>query len=476
MGNEKDNGQVLDVEAVHHALRAWQNTSGTSEDLLSFLLLVQEQQTAAFPSADPPLLRRATNEILLQAVEALAKQDPIKADILRMRFIENTSARNVAYHLNYTPDTVYRQQREAIDALTGILTKWEMERRKDRANALLTDLPPATYSQLFGIHQQQQDLSQRLLDRDQHHLLSIVGLGGIGKTSLADAVVRQVIPHFYFTRILWLRLESDTLTGRFPAPEIAYQTLLDNLSQMLWPDEATRYAQNERLTRIRYQLSQAPHLIVIDNLEDPDDTAYLLAQLHDFVRPSKVLVTSRVRPQTATPVYLLTLQDLQKEDAESLIRHHAQEKGLTAVATMDDADLQEIYETIGGNPYALKLVVDLLDLHPLPSLLQQLSQGGDGSPQQLYAHIYRQIWQTLTANAKLLLQAFLLTGDRGGDASQLQQITGLNEQFWPALQELRHRSLVEVRGTLHQRRYGIHRLTDTFLRTDVTGWDDSADT
>ena len=35
---------------------------------------------------------------------------------------------------------------------------------------------------------------------------------------------------------------------------------------------------------------------------------------------------------------------------------------------------------------------------------------------------------------------------------------------------LRNRSLLEVRGTIQAKRYGIHRLTETFLRTEIIHW------
>jgi hypothetical protein len=40
----------------------------------------------------------------------------------------------------------------------------------------------------------------------------------------------------------------------------------------------------------------------------------------------------------------------------------------------------------------------------------------------------------------------------------------------PALTELVKRSLVDVRGTLVEPRYAIHRLTETFLLTEVIKW------
>jgi hypothetical protein len=76
----------------------------------------------------------------------------------------------------------------------------------------------------------------------------------------------------------------------------------------------------------------------------------------------------------------------------------------------------------------------------------------------------------LSDNAKLLLQAMPLVADMGGSTTQLQAITQLQDEFWTAVSELRRRSLIEVRGAMDEKRYGIHRLTQTFLSTEITGW------
>ena len=94
-----------------------------------------------------------------------------------------------------------------------------------------------------------------------------------------------------------------------------------------------------------------------------------------------------------------------------------------------------------------------------------------GPVEELYRHIYWQSWRTLSEPARTLLQAMPLVAESGGEPAYLQAISGLDEEdFWPALSQLRSRSLLEVRGTLEEKRYGVHRLTETFVRTEVVHW------
>jgi len=39
--------------------------------------------------------------------------------------------------------------------------------------------------------------------------------------------------------------------------------------------------------------------------------------------------------------------------------------------------------------------------------------------------------------------------------------------MWRAVEELRQRSLLEVRGGLHEKQYRVHPLTNSFLQTEI---------
>ena len=83
-------------------------------------------------------------------------------------------------------------------------------------------------------------------------------------------------------------------------------------------------------------------------------------------------------------------------------------------------------------------------------------------------------WQKLTPEGQALLQAMPLVAEPGAKPEQMRAISDLPEKgFWPAVTELFSRSLLEARGNIQERRYGIHRLTETFLRTEIIHWPES---
>ena len=187
--------------------------------------------------------------------------------------------------------------------------------------------------------------------------------------------------------------------------------------------------------------------------------------------PTKFLLTTRARLTPFWPAFILSLEEISLEDATDLLRHHAETTGLTQLAQADDSDMGAVYQVTGGNPLALKLVASLASILPLPRILADLGTSRPGPIEELYRHIYWRAWRTLGNEAQALLQAMPLAAEAGALPGQMQAFSALSESaFWSAVAELVSRSLLEVRGTLHERRYGIHRLTETFIRTEIIHW------
>jgi len=64
---------------------------------------------------------------------------------------------------------------------------------------------------------------------------------------------------------------------------------------------------------------------------------------------------------------------------------------------------------------------------------------------------------------------------QGGALKQLLAVSQLDaSELGQALQQLASLSLVQVGGTLDERRYTIHRLTETFLLNEAIKWQQSS--
>jgi hypothetical protein len=461
--------------AVHQALVSWGDLAGDGQPMLDSLLLVQQKQdeleAEAGQQAGAITRRQATNRLLMQAMDELAEKDETGAKILHARFVEGQITRNVANRLYASTYQVNRWQRGAIKNLARILYSRETALREERYRRLEAQLPAPPYTRLFGLQDLQQDGVDQLSAADDHWVLSIVGIGGIGKTSLADAIARELIAGLTFDRVLWLRAGGRPMSGRPLPPEELFEQLSLMMVEQLFPD-APPLTAGQRNGQLRQALTTAPHLVVIDNLETDENTAHVLTRIQEFVEPTKFILTSRSRPTVATTSYFLSMEELGWADATALLRFQAETIGLAELAAAGDETLAAIFEITGGNPLALKMVVSLAAILPLPAVLADLGRGRPGPIEDLYRNIYWEAWRALSDDARTLLQAMPLVSEAGALPEQLLAISGLGEAaMWPAVTELVSRSLLEVRGTVQERRYGIHRLTETFLRAEIIDWE-----
>lgn len=457
-------------KAVHEALSSWRKSDNLTLGLFAHLLLVQAQQET-LPDDSSTASRLAMNHVLLDALKELEKQNPERARILNLRFIEDQKTLMVANQLGFSEDQVKRGQKEAIQQLTQIILKKETAVRKARSNVIEAILEPSTYTTLYGADEIRQTLVEQVLQHDAPWMIALIGIGGIGKTALADAVARQVIGYFHYERVIWLRVTSYQPSGTTLSPEKTLNRLVSQLIYRLAPQMTVDISPEQQKLRVRQFLKAAPYLVVIDNLEDEADTAYLLAQLHDWANPSKFLLTTRTRPPTQSGMFAFYLQELPYEASAQLIRHQAQETGLQDLATASDQQLRTIYEAVGGNPLALKLVVGLASTLPLSHILEDLLKVRSREITEMYRYIYWQAWQSLRLESRELLEKMPLTDEVGAKPEQLTAISELGEgKLWAAISELVHFSLLEVRGTAWDRRYGIHQLTRSFLLTEIIHW------
>lgn len=456
--------------AVHQALRSWHKSSSGAEPPLAFLCLVRQLESRSDLTA-----HEAANQILSECLEELETQNPEAAQVLHRRFVRGHTIIKVGHDTGLGKDGVSRVQAAAIEQLTACIAARERALRQVIARELESSLPPPSYEQLFGFDEAQSQLRTQVLSPDEPWLIAITGIGGIGKTSLADRVTRQTLAAFRFPRVFWLRMETGGMGVR-GSPKLTVEKLMFDLSERLSLGVAERLSPAARENRIRSQLKECPTLVIVDNLEDAADVDELLPRLRYLAEPSKFILTTRSRPDGQTAVYNLSLGELSLADAEALVRHQARCIGLASLAAASSADIERIYAAAGGNPLALKLVVGLVDRFSLVDVLRDLAHGQISETDRMYRRIYERAWAALSSDAQALLQAMPLVGrSTGGDLAQLQAISNLPaEVVLPAVDELVRRNLLESRGTIWERRYGIHRLTETFLNTVITGWSGEA--
>lgn len=460
----------------------------SEEQVLAALQLWHEGETAVWPLAHLRLglhirgeqalygsladtgLAAQNRAILSLGLDKLRASYPEGEELLRQRYEHRQDILVITNSMNMSRSSFFYRQKQAVTDLTEILNELEKEACLDWQEQMITRLEPPSYTTLVGIEKPYQVMVSALLDANEPFILCLDGLGGLGKTALADYLVRQAIATVRFDQIAWVTAKQTHLStrGRLQInsgrPALTFPMLIDELTAQFDLPQSFNGSQLHKQRLVRHHLQESPCLIVIDNLETVADYAALIPELRKWQNPSKFLITSRLRLLDQPGVFSYSLTELGETAVYQLIRQEASRTGFTDLEKASDEELRQIYQIVGGNPLAIKLVIGQLRFHSLPRVLARLTASQNESSTGLFDYIYQEAWDSLDETSQTTLLALTHAGDSGFSLDHLIEVAGLSpSSVERAIEELVLLSLVDLRGSLFDRRYSLHRLTEMFL-------------
>jgi hypothetical protein len=240
------------------------------------------------------------------------------------------------------------------------------------------NLPAPTYTEFIGREADMKKLLERLSPDHGAHMITVHGIGGVGKTALVLEAARLCLkascenlagtPKFdaiIFTSAKQQELIPNSILRRQQGQR-NLREIFREIANALEDSTIIQSPPHDQFDRIRQSLSKQRTLLIVDNMETMEDRDEVIEFLYNLPICVKVVITTRER----IALLPISLHNLPLDDGLQLIQQQAADKSIT----LNDEESKLLYDRTGGIPLAIVYAIGQVSSgYSLNLVLQRLA-------------------------------------------------------------------------------------------------------
>lgn len=295
----------------------------------------------------------------------------------------------------------------------------------------------------------QSELFSLLVD-DKRPIVTLLGRGGIGKTSLALKVLQEVYMVSRFDAVIWLSARDVDLQLTGPKsvrPTVfAPEDMAKFYAKLVLAPEKLSEKEFSAIPFFEAQLRESdigPCLFVFDNFETTQNPVEVFNWIDTFIRlPNKALITTRLREFKGD--YPVEVGGMSEQESRLLISQTA--SYLQMMDVLDDEYVGELISRSEGHPYVIKILLGEISKIGKKSNIPKVVAGTEDILTALFERTYAAL-SPCAQRAFLTLSAWNSGVPRLALEAVLYQSTGERNEVEKGIDSLLQYSMAEFHIT-----------------------------